>query len=87
MSRAPRATNDQLPRDATGGGGGSGGSYTGSYGSVHKSGGNPTSYPSYDGPVSRSSVQAVPGQDINASMDGGRTPWILRELKVNCVAL
>jgi len=27
-----------------------------------------------------SSLRVVPGRDINASLDGGRTPWILREL-------
>ena len=27
-----------------------------------------------------SSIRATPGRDINASVDGGRTPWILREL-------
>ena len=27
-----------------------------------------------------SSLRAIPGRDINASVDGGRTPWILREL-------
>lgn len=51
-------------------------------------GGSSTSYaPSAPPEVKRSlsrmsSVRAVPGRDINASVDGGRTPWILRELVV-----
>ena len=50
-------------------------------------GGGSASYGSSAPEVKRSlnrtsSVHAVPGRDINASVDGGRTPWLLRELVV-----
>ncbi|GAX77102.1 hypothetical protein CEUSTIGMA_g4548.t1 [Chlamydomonas eustigma] len=65
-----------------------GGAVSADYRSVHNSISGVSSAANYASsssdkpPGSRTSVPAVPGRDINASVDG-RTPWILRELKVD----